>query len=254
MGDELVHALRGSESVMTFNNISDFGANNFDSATIENLLNIYSDSVFDNPNRDLVHQQGQIMLNNLETLADVSEADYTPENGATYPDSSFGRQLTQVAKLIKSDVGLELATVNIGGWDTHANQGGAEGSQATRHSDFASGIAALYKDVSTATDSDVVILTMTEFGRTARENGSRGTDHGNASSWFAVGNSINGGMYGAGAQWPGLREDQLYQGRYLAKTIDYTDVFAEVLSRHLGNSTLGPVFPNHKYNPIGFLS
>ncbi len=254
MGDELVHALRGSESVMTFNNISDFGASSFDSATIENLLNIYSDRVFDNDNLELVHQQGQIMLNNLETLAAVSEEDYTPENGAVYPDSSFGRQLTQIAQLIKSEVGLELATVNIGGWDTHANQGGAEGGQANRHADFASGIAALYNDVKNATNTDVVILTMTEFGRTARENGSRGTDHGNASSWFVVGNPVNGGMYGAGAQWPGLREDQLYQGRYLAKTIDYTDVFSEVLSRHLGNNALDSVFPGHRYNPIGFLS
>jgi len=253
VGNELVHALRGSESVMTFNNISDFSLGNYDSATIERLLAIYNEPVINNPNRSLVHKQGQIMLNNLEALAGIANDDYIPENGAVYPNSGFGRQLIQVAQLVKSGVGLELAAVNIGGWDTHANQGGAIGNQANRHADFASGIAALYSDLGAFMDN-VVILTMTEFGRTAKENASRGTDHGNASSWFAIGNSINGGVYGAGTQWPGLLPDQLYQGRYLANRINYSDVLSEVVSRHLGNSELAHVIPNHSYNPVSFLS
>ncbi len=100
---------------------------------------------------------------------------------------------------------------------------------------------------------DVVLLTMTEFGRTAKENGSRGTDHGNASTWFALGKSIHGGIYMGPNGWPGLAPEHLYRGTGLTHTIDYRDVMAEIVSRHLGNNDLASVLPGHRYAPIGLL-
>jgi len=183
----------------------------------------------------------------------IDTASYQPANGALYPSNSYGRQLREVAQLIKSGVGLEAATVNVGGWDTHSNQGGGEqdGRQAGSFRNFGDGVAALYTDLGTLMDN-VVILTMTEFGRTSRENGSFGTDHGVASSWFAVGSGINGGVYNPGG-WPGLAPGQLIQERFLDFNIDYRDVLGDLLLGHLGNNNLATVLPGHTYSPLGLM-
>lgn len=248
LGNETAHALRGAAEVVSFNDVSEFSLG--ENPNLDFLAQAYQQSVSEQQmNRWLLHQQGQIMFDNLEILQTLAEQTYTPANGAVYPDNSYGRQLEQVAQLIKSNVGLQVANIDIGGWDTHSNQGGAEGNQATRMASFASGIEALYRDLG-AHMNNVVILTMTEFGRTAAENGSRGTDHGNASCWFAIGYGINGGIYG---DWPGLSSGQLYQERYLQHNIQYSDVFAEVLSKHLLNQQLSYVLPDHQYSPIGLI-
>ena len=133
--------------------------------------------------------------------------------------------MLQIAQLIKGGVGLEVAFTDIGGWDTHVNEGNSTGQLSQRLQDFAGAISALAIDLGPRMD-DVVILTMSEFGRTARENGNRGTDHGHANAMFVIGNSIHGGkVYG---DWPGLKNDQLYEGRDLALTTDFRDVFGEV--------------------------
>lgn len=144
-----------------------------------------------------------------------------------------------------------MAALSIGGWDTHSNQGAGEstGQQARRHQDFAAGIAALYADLG-ARIADVTILTMTEFGRTSAENGSFGTDHGNAAAWFVAGGAVRGGLYGS---WPGLAGDQLSRGRYLAHTVDFRDVMGDVLTRHLGSSDLASILPGHAYRPLGII-
>ncbi|PLY14712.1 MAG: hypothetical protein C0631_09295 [Sedimenticola sp.] len=254
-GSGLPHSLRGDASVVTFNDLSQFGLG--DDNPQSQLLRTRLRSIFeqatteDQYNRALIQKSGLTLLDNLSLFDQIDIENYSPENGAEYPNSSFGRQLRQTAQLIKENVGLEIATVDIGGWDSHSNQGGGEenGSQARNLAQFASGIHAIYTDLGDRMN-DIVILTMTEFGRTAKENASRGTDHGNAAAWFAIGHSIRGGVFG---DWPGLAASQLYEGRYLAHSIDFRDVFTEVLSRHLGTRNLTDVIPEHSYTPIGFL-
>ena len=155
----------------------------------------------------------------------------------------------QIAQLIKAGVGLEVAFTDVGGWDTHVNEGNSRGQLGNLLQNFSSAIAALYTDLGQRMD-DVVVLTMSEFGRTVRENGSRGTDHGHANAMFVVGNNVRGGkVYG---DWPGLKTDQLYEGRDLALTTDFRDVFGELAQKHLGTSNLANVFPGYAGNASKF--
>ena len=120
---------------------------------------------------------------------------------------------------------------------------------AVRLAEFGQAIAALHQDLADRM-KDVVVLTMSEFGRTVRENGNRGTDHGHANAMFVLGGGVKGGkVYG---QWPGLQPEQLFEGRDLARTTDFRDVFGEVLQRHLGLKDLTPVFPKHQVNAARF--
>jgi uncharacterized protein (DUF1501 family) len=178
-------------------------------------------------------------------LKQANPAQYKPENGAQYPNSQLGRSLEQIAQLIKAGVGLEAAFAETGGWDTHSNQANVNGSRgqlANLLRDFAQSIAALATDLGKRMD-DVVILTMSEFGRTARENGTRGTDHGHANAMLVLGNSVKGGkVYG---DWKGLDAQNLYEGRDLAVTTDFRDVLGEISAKHLGNKNLDKIFPNY---------
>jgi uncharacterized protein (DUF1501 family) len=180
----------------------------------------------------------------MDLLKKVDPRRYQPAHGAMYPNGGFGKSLRQVAQLIKADVGLEIAFVEIGGWDTHANQGAANGVLATRLTELAGGLAALHKDLG-AKMSDVLVLTMSEFGRTARQNGNRGTDHGHGTAFFALGGGVRGGR--VLGDWPGLATEKLFEGRDLAITTDYRDFFAEACVRHMGvaESDLKNVFPGH---------
>jgi uncharacterized protein (DUF1501 family) len=158
--------------------------------------------------------------------------------------------LTIRAQLIKSDVGLEVAFAEVGGWDHHVNEGGVQGQLAANLKQFGDGLAAFYQDMGDRMADIVVVLTMTEFGRTARENGDRGTDHGHANAMLVMGGPVRGGeVYG---EWPGLRADQLYEGRDLALTSDFRDVFSEVLVRHLGAQNTRAVFLGFNVSPARF--
>ena len=191
---------------------------------------------------DSLAGMGRETFEAVNYLKRVNPAQYKPEHGAQYPRNPFGNSLLQIAQLIKAGVGLEVAFTDIGGWDTHVNEGNSRGQLGNLLLQFSSGIAAFYQDLGQRMD-DVVLLTMSEFGRTVRENGNRGTDHGHANAMFVVGNSVRGGkVYG---QWPGLKTDQLYEGRDLALTTDFRDVFGEIASKHLGNSNLKSVFPGY---------
>jgi uncharacterized protein (DUF1501 family) len=182
-------------------------------------------------------------------LKKANPAQYEPENGAQYPRNPFGNSLLQIAQLIKAGVGLEVAFTDIGGWDTHVNQGNSRGQLANLLQQFSNGIAALYQDLGQRMD-DVVVLTMSEFGRTVRENGNRGTDHGHANAMFVMGNGVKGGkVYG---QWPGLKSDQLYEGRDLALTTDFRDVFGEIATRHLGSTDVKTLFPGYALSQSKF--
>lgn len=182
-------------------------------------------------------------------LKKANPQQYRPANGAIYPRSPLGQSLLQIAQLIKADVGLEIAFTDAGGWDTHANQGSSRGQLANRLQDFGQSIAALYRDLGDGM-RNVVVLTMTEFGRTIRQNGSGGTDHGHASCLFALGGPVKGGkVYG---RWPGLAADELYEGRDLALTTDFRNVFAEAAARHLGATSLTTIFPGFNPSPANF--
>ncbi|MBS3955688.1 MAG: DUF1501 domain-containing protein [Methylomicrobium sp.] len=248
----LAHALKGNTPVTTIDSLAKLGAG-MDDEMLNRLTAIYQQPVSSLlKQRLLLKKHGELAIDNLVTLDPYSKQAYSPENGAVYPDTEYGRQLRDVARLVKAGAGLEIAAVNIGGWDNHSGQGGAQGTQASRLSEFSGGIAALYRDLGTAYMNDVVILTMTEFGRTAQQNASKGTDHGNASSWFVIGNQVSGGIYG---DWPGLLPEQLYLGRYLAHSINFTDIFGELLARHLNNASgLATVLPGSHYQPVGFLA
>jgi uncharacterized protein (DUF1501 family) len=167
---------------------------------------------------------------------------YQPAKGVSYPSSAFGRALRQIAQLAKSDVGLEIAFAETGNWDHHVNEGSTQGLLATRLDDFGRGLAALVTDLGDRI-SDTVIMTMSEFGRAVSENGNRGTDHGHGNAMLVMGAGVRGGrVYG---KWPGLSQDALYEGRDLAVTTDFRDVFAEVVTKHLGVKDASPIFPGY---------
>jgi uncharacterized protein (DUF1501 family) len=203
---------------------------------------------------DLVHGTGAEMFDAVKMLKAANPQSYQPSNNAVYPRSQFGQRLQQIAQLIKMDLGVEIAFADVGGWDTHVNQGAATGQLANRLDDFAKSIEALVNDLGDRM-SDVTILTMSEFGRMAKENGNGGTDHGHAGALFVIGGDVKGGkVYG---KWPGLQPEQLYEGRDLALTTDFRSVFAEVAGRHLGATQLGEIFPGYsgsKGDWLGVLS
>ena len=185
----------------------------------------------------------------LEFIEQTDPAQHKPANGASYPRTIYGRNLLQIAQLIKSGAGLEIAFVELGGWDHHVAEGGSTGQLANLLRHFSRGLAAFRGDLGDRME-DVVVLTLSEFGRTAAENGNRGTDHGHATCLFALGGSIDGGkVYG---DWPGLAPEQLYEGRDLALTTDFRDVAGEILERHLGAVNMKEVFPGYALDPARF--
>ena len=201
---------------------------------------------------DVVHAAGGEMFEAVKILKAANPQKYQPQNNAAYPNSQFGTRLRQIAQLIKSDVGLEVAFADVGGWDTHVNQGASTGQLAGRLDDFAKSIAALVVDLGDRM-ADVTIMTMSEFGRTVRQNGNGGTDHGHASALFVIGGDVKGKkVYG---KWPGLEPEQLYDGRDLALTTDFRSVFSEVAAKHLGATRLETVFPGFdvKHAGLGIL-
>lgn len=238
--------LQGKAQALAISNLSDFTIRaGRSSASVQGGFEaIYGQTV-----NDVLVGTGKETFAAVNYLKEVNPAQYLPENGAQYPRTPFGNSLLQIAQLIKAGVGLEIAFTDVGGWDTHVNEGGARGQLGNLLQQFSNAIAALYMDLGQRMD-DVVILTMSEFGRTAKENGNRGTDHGHANAMFVLGNSVRGGkVYG---QWPGLKSDQLYEGRDLALTTDFRDVFGEIANRHLGVSNVQPVFPGYASNVSKF--
>ena len=207
--------------------------------------------IYENAVGDALHGAGQDGFAAIDLLKKIQPGSYQAAAGAKYPNGNFGRALRQVAQLIKAEVGLEIAFVESGGWDTHVNQGGATGALATRLTEFGGGLAALHRDLGEKM-SDVLVLTMSEFGRTARQNGNRGTDHGSGTAFFALGGSVRGGQ--VLGEWPGLAPDRLFEGRDLTITTDYRDFFAEACVRHMGvaANALGAIFPQHAASPAKF--
>ena len=248
MTQQLPRSLYGRAPSVAMTNLADFAIN----------AGIYTQSVqggfegiYQQNSKDSLNETGKETFEAVNFLKQANPAQYRAENGARYPNNPFAQSLLQIAQLIKADVGLEVAFTDTPGlnWDTHANEGGARGQIANLLNGFGQAIAAFATDLGKRMD-DVVILTMSEFGRTVRENGSRGTDHGHANSMFILGNSVKGGkIYG---DWKGLANENLYEGRDLAVTTDFRDVLGEVALKHLGNKNLDKIFPNYQATATKF--
>ncbi|OFV87903.1 MAG: hypothetical protein A2V74_10280 [Acidobacteria bacterium RBG_16_70_10] len=191
---------------------------------------------------DALRSTGREAFEAMGALRSAEPSRRAPEAGARYPRGPLGESLRQIAQLLKADLGVELAFTEIGGWDHHAAEGGVTGQLASRLRELAAALFAFHRDLGPRM-ADVVLVTLTEFGRTVRENGNRGTDHGHGSVSLVMGGAVQGGK--VHGRWPGLAPSALFEGRDLAVTTDFRDLLAELLARHLGARDLGPVFPGH---------
>lgn len=242
MTQTMPRILQGRAPTLSISNLNDFAIRaGQSSANVQGGF----EAIYDQSVNDALGGTGKETFEAINYLKQVNPGQYRPENGAVYPRTPFGNSLFQIGQLLKAQVGLEVAFADIGGWDTHVNQGNARGQLAARLQDFSTGIAALATDLGKRMD-DVLILTMSEFGRTVRENGNRGTDHGHANAMLVLGNGVRGGKIHG--QWPGLKNDQLYEGRDLALTTDFRDVFAEIARKHLGTKNVQAIFPGYAVN------
>jgi uncharacterized protein (DUF1501 family) len=207
--------------------------------------------------RDLLSQTAQTTFEGIEELRGVTSRPYTP--AAKYPTTDLGQRLEQVARLIKADIGLEVAEVDYGSWDTHQNQGGAvegQGSYGKLVTGLADSLAAFAADLENRLD-DVLVVTLSDFGRTAAENGTGGTDHGWANCMFAMGGPVlaasKNGPRNVIGRWPGLLPDQLHEKRDLLHTTDFRDVLGEIVRAHLGNPNIQTILPSHTFQNVGLI-
>jgi uncharacterized protein (DUF1501 family) len=248
LGPSLPRILSGKEPAVAVNNLNDFavGGKNPNAVPMSNTF----EAMYDHSVDTVLHGTGQETFDAVKTLKAADAAHYSPAANANYPKGRFGDSLKQLAQLIKANLGVQVAFADIGGWDHHVNEGSTQGQIANVLSDFSQAIAAFWTDLGDLGE-DTVVVTMSEFGRTARENGNRGTDHGHANVMFVLGGPVRGGrVYG---RWPGLDQSQLYEGRDLAVTTDFRLVLSEVVSRYLGNKDLKTVFPGFENGTSGFL-
>ena len=206
--------------------------------------------MYDSSVDSVLHGTGQEAFDAVKMLKAANPAQYKPAPGADYPRGRFGDALRQTAQLIKANLGVQVAFTDIGGWDHHVNEGNTQGQMANLLREYAASLAAFWTDLGDLAE-DTVIVTMSEFGRTAHENGNRGTDHGHGNVMLVLGGPVRGGrVYG---RWPGLEGEQLYEGRDLAVTTDFRQVLGEAVTRHLGNHDLATVFPGFDNGGLGFL-
>jgi uncharacterized protein (DUF1501 family) len=247
LGASLPRILAGTAPAVAVSNVNGFGiAGGPAAAPLGNTFEaMYAQSV-----DSVLHGTGNETFEAVRMLKAADPQHYTPAAGANYPKGRFGDALRQTAQLIKANLGVQVAFTDIGGWDHHVNEGAAEGQLANVLHEFSQAIAAFWIDLGPLAE-ETVIVTMSEFGRTARENGNRGTDHGHANVMFVLGGPVRGGhVYG---RWPGLEASQLNEGRDLALTTDFRRVLGEAVARHLGNQNLNTVFPGYQNSQQQFL-
>jgi uncharacterized protein (DUF1501 family) len=239
LGPALPRTLRGTQNAIAVENLNNFTVR--DSAASKALQSMYAGT-----NDHVLNGTGRETFEAVALLQSIQKTPYQPGAGASYPKGRFADSMKQIAQLIKADVGVEVAFADIGGWDHHVNE---VGQLRNVLSEFGNSLAAFYQDLGDRME-DVVVVTMSEFGRTAKENGNRGTDHGHANVMFVMGGPVQGGkVYG---QWPGLEPEQLNEERDLALTTDFRDVLSEAVYSHLGNRSIRSVFPNYDGSPARF--
>jgi uncharacterized protein (DUF1501 family) len=230
--------LSGSEPAVAMNNINEFaiGGKNPRASRAASAF----EAMYDHSSDSVLHGTGEETFDAMKMLRAADPSKYQPAAGAYYPRGHFGESLRQLAQLIKANLGVQVAFADIGGWDHHVNEGAVEGQLGNVLREFSQSLTAFWTDLGDLGE-DTVVVTMSEFGRTARENGNRGTDHGHANVMFVLGGPVKGGkVYG---RWPGLDQSQLYEGRDLALTTDFRQVIGEAVTHHLGNKSLAAVFP-----------
>jgi uncharacterized protein (DUF1501 family) len=240
MSATLPRTLRGDHSAIAVRDLQQFRAQ--DTASI-------LESMYANSSDQQLGAAGKDAFAAMRMIQSLSGSPYTPSDGAQYVQGGeLGRSLQQIARLIKADAGVEAAFAEIGGWDHHQNEPGQLNNVARQ---FGSALAAFCTDMGDRME-DIVLATMSEFGRTAQENGNNGTDHGHGDVMFLLGGPVRGGkVYG---KWPGLEKEQLYEGRDLAVTTDFRAVLSELVSGHLGTTDIAQVFPGFKVgDPLEFL-
>jgi uncharacterized protein (DUF1501 family) len=249
LGPSVPRILSGSEPAVAMNNITDFsvGGKNPKASPAASAF----EAMYDHSSDSVLHGTGAETFDAVKMLKSADPGKYAAAAGANYPAKGrFGEGLRQLAQLIKANLGVQVAFADISGWDHHVNEGSTEGQLANVLTDFSQSLAAFWTDLGDLAE-DTVIVTMSEFGRTARENGNRGTDHGHANVMFVLGGPVKGGkVYG---RWPGLDQSQLYEGRDLALTTDFRQVIGEAVVRHMGNKNLAAVFPGFENQPGKFL-
>jgi uncharacterized protein (DUF1501 family) len=250
LGTDVPLTLAGRVPAIALNNVNGFtvaGHGPAPSPAANAFQAMYADS-----GDQILHAAGDETFEAVKMLHDANPAQYQPANGANYPaNSGFGNSMKQIAQLLKANLGVEAAFTDVTGWDTHQNQGSVNGQLANRLTDFSQSIAAFWRDMGDSAE-DITLVTMSEFGRTAHENGTGGTDHGHANAMFILGGRVKGGkVYG---KWPGLSNEQLNQGRDLALTTDYRSVLGEVVSRTIGARDLEKVFPGASLDAKSFLA
>jgi uncharacterized protein (DUF1501 family) len=248
MGPNLPRMLRGSAAGIAVPDLRQFKVQP-QTAAMSNVVEGGFEAMYSQSVDQALHGTGTETFEAIDLLRKIDPAQFPPANGADYPKNQIGQKLQQIAVMIKANIGVEVMFLDCGGWDNHVNEGGAQGQLANLLRDLGQSLAAFYQDMGDRM-ADVVVVTMSEFGRTAKENGNRGTDHGHANCMFAMGGDIKGGrVYG---KWPGLEDHQLNEGRDLALTTDFRSVVGEILTKHLGVKDLTPVFPGFDNNAHKF--
>jgi uncharacterized protein (DUF1501 family) len=240
MGQTLPRILQGPGKAVAVGSVNDFGVANRSAASGQ--LTGAFEAMYDNSTDSLLHGTGEETFEAVKMLKANAPSKYTPAAGANYPRGPLGESMRQLAQLMKADLGVEVAFADIGGWDHHVNEGSVEGQLANSLRQLGQSMAAFWIDLGNLAE-DTVVVTMSEFGRTAQENGNRGTDHGHGNVMFVLGGPVRGGkVYG---RWPGLDSHQLYEGRDLAITSDFRAVLSEAVGHQLGvpNKEIERVFP-----------
>ena len=248
LGTDVPRTLAGKIPALAISNVQDFavGGRGPKPAPTSTAF----EAMYDQSSDSVLHSAGDSTFEAIKMLRATDPAHYAPSPNASYPDSPFAKNMKQIAQLLKANLGLEAAFTDLGGWDTHQNQGNVDGQLANRLRDFSDSIAAFWRDMGNES-GNITLVTMSEFGRTAHQNGTGGTDHGHANAIFILGGNVKGGkVYG---KWPGLADHQLNEGRDLAITTDYRQVLGEVVSKTIGASNLEVTFPGAKLNPKQFL-
>src|SRR5580698_9306070 len=248
LGTDVPRTLEGKIPALAISNVQDFAVGGRGPKPAPAAAAF--ESMYDQSTDSLLHNAGDSSFEAIKMLRATDPAHYTPSPDANYPDSPFAKNMKQIAQLLKANLGLEAAFTDIGGWDTHQNQGSVDGQLSNRLREFSEGIAAFWRDMGQDAEN-ITLVTMSEFGRTAHQNGTGGTDHGHANAMFVLGGNVKGGkVYG---KWPGLADEQLNEGRDLAITTDYRQVLGEVVSKTIGATNLETTFPGARLNPRQFL-
>jgi uncharacterized protein (DUF1501 family) len=248
MGTQMPRTLQGRIEAVALSNLQNFSVGG--RSNVAQPVSASFEAMYDESTDAVLHGTGRETFEAVRMLKSADPAKYQPAAGAQYPGGQFGTSMKQLAQLLKADLGVEAAFCDIGGWDTHQNQGGAEGQLAGRLREFSGSIAAFWTDLG-AQAEDIAVVTMSEFGRTARQNGTGGTDHGHANVMFVLGGGVRGGrVYG---KWPGLAPEQLNEGRDLKVTTDFRQVLAEATYRQIGARDLALTFPGAELSRARFL-